>query len=351
MFSQFADAAAGDRAGEAGLVGGQAGVTDRVPVEILGLLELALLEVASRQGAKRLGQVDRRGRAVPAEGLVGRVDHHHTPHVPQRLHETIRISKRDTAGAADGNRLESLGTHHRAHAAAARGAVLVVHDAGELHQVLAGRSDATGPQTGNPQLLTQTVLGVTNRLAPQMRRVTQLDPVIVNEQVLGRLGLARDQHQVVAGELQLRAPEPARVGGGDAVGQGALGDHHVAGPAGSTGTGQRSSGEDQHVLWRQRIDRRVHLFIKVAVGQPTSADVFGHPLLRNVFGHRGASGHVDSQHLACPTTHHLFSACVDARKGLVSGRVRCLFVSRSSTARPRRISSRPFRPRAAANCR
>jgi len=54
-------------------------------------------------------------------------------------------------------------------AAAARRAVLVVHDAGEAHQPLAGRPDARDAQSRHPQLAPQPVLGRADRLAPVMR--------------------------------------------------------------------------------------------------------------------------------------------------------------------------------------
>ena len=314
MFPQFADTTAGDRAGEARLVGRQPRVSDGVPIEVLGFLELPLLEVAGRQSAKGLGQVDRRGGPEHAEGLVGRVDDHLAPHVPQRLHESVAVGEFNATGATHRDRLEPLGSHHRAHSAASGGTVFVVHDAGELHQILTGRTNAAGPQAGDAQFLSQSVLGVTHGLAPQVRGVSQFNAVVVDEQVFGCLGRALDQHHVIAGELQLRTPEPSRVGRGDAVGQRPLGDHHVPRPTRSTGARQRTGGKDQDVVRGKWIDGGIHFLEEVPVGEPAAANVVLHPLLGNVLGRRRAGRHVDSQQLASPTTHRLLSAGENARR-------------------------------------
>ena len=73
--------------------------------------------------------------------------------------------------APDRDRLELLGAHDRAHPGAGGDAALLVDDAGQKGQLLAGRPDAgDGPGAGIAQLLLEGVLGLVGVEAPQIVR-------------------------------------------------------------------------------------------------------------------------------------------------------------------------------------
>ena len=279
------------------------------------MLELPLEEVAGRQAAEGLRQIDGGGGPQFGERHATRVVLHGGSHRPDRLHERDRIRHADTAGPAHGDRLEVLRAHHGADAAAARGAVLVVHDAGEAHQLLAARTDARHPQARNPQLPPQPVLGVADRTAPVVLRIAQFDVVVVDveEDRLGRPPF--DDHHVVAREPQLGAPVAARIRRRDGVGQRAFGHHHVAGAAGHRRAGQRPGGKDQLVRGRQRVHLRVELFIEIAGGQTAPAEIVAQPIGPYVLDRDPAVGQVHSQQLAHGCLHRsLLSRCL-ARAG------------------------------------
>ena len=115
-----------------------------------GALELALAVVARRQGAGLVEHVDEHGRAelgqrrggdrVGLEQLLGLVD--------DEL-EALGVGDRRlvVAVAGDDERLELLGAHDGAQAAAADGAAAVVDDGREQHAALAGRADDGGLAT------------------------------------------------------------------------------------------------------------------------------------------------------------------------------------------------------------
>src|SRR5262249_53584376 len=175
--------------------------------------------------------------------------------------------------------------------------------AGEANQLLARRPDAGDAGVGDAHLLADAVLGGRNRLAPEAARVAQLDNVVVDEQVNRLRRPAFEEEQVVAGELQFGPPVPAGVGRGDGVGQGALGDDHVAGAARDGRAGERAGGEDQLVVRRQRLDARVEFFPEVAVADAAAADVVAQPRVRDVLNARRAAGEVDAQQFAGPAVH------------------------------------------------
>ncbi len=307
--------AAGDRAGEARLVRDHARVPDRRAVQVLVVLELPLEEVARRQAAERLRHVDRRRGPQLGEREAAGVVLHATAHRPDRLHERGRIGYRNAAGPANGDRLEVLRPHHGTHAAAARRTVLVVHDASEAHQLLAGRPDARDAQSRNPELAPQPVLGLTDGPAPEPRRIPQLDAVVADRQV-GRRGRAPfEDHHVVAREPELGAPVTARVRRGDRVGQRALGHDHVAGAAGHRGSRERPGGEDQLVRRRQRIDVRIELLEEIAGGETTPAEVVAAPVGADLLHGDPAGRQVDSQQLARGYLHRQLLPCGMARTG------------------------------------
>src|SRR5262249_47317403 len=150
------------------------------------------------------------GHALPPGGLL-----QFLAQVPDRFHELRRLRDGDAARAADGDGLEVLRAHDGADAGAAGGAVLVVHDAGELDQFLAGRPDAGDAGVRDAEFLADAVLGLRDDLAPEVAGVADLNDVVVDPQVDRFRRLAFQQQKIVTGEAQLRSPVAAGVRRGD----------------------------------------------------------------------------------------------------------------------------------------
>ena len=176
-----------------------------------------------------VNHVDQHFGAVHGQALGG---HGRLPqlflHGPLAFQIGLRVCQRDPAGAAQGNGLEIFGAHHRAHAGPARGPVQVVHDTGKAYQVFSGRADAGNDGVGYAEFGAEGFFGLPDRLAPQVGRLAQFHPVVIDPQI-GRLrGLALQDDHVIAGEFHLRPPEAAGIRGGNGIGQCALGDDHIA---------------------------------------------------------------------------------------------------------------------------
>ena len=83
----------------------------------------------------------------------------------------------------------------------------------------AGRPGLRDLHAGIAQLLTQLLLDVAGDLAPQVLGVADLDRVIVDPQVDGCRGDAVHDDAIPPGQLQLRAPEAARLRLAEATGE------------------------------------------------------------------------------------------------------------------------------------
>ena len=222
------DAAAADDAAEAALGTQELLRRQRLAADLVGGGEVAVLEVARRQGARLVEDVDEHVGAVGLEaGAADGVRLDERPGLHDGRLEAVRIGDLDRAGAVHRDRLEVLGAHDGADAGAAGGAVHLVHDVGDEREMLAGRPDARhlGVFIG---LGADQVGRVLRVLAPDGRGVADLHLVVADPQIarLGRLAL--DDDGVVAGVLELGPERPARVGARDHVVERALGDHLVA---------------------------------------------------------------------------------------------------------------------------
>ena len=200
------NAAAGDVAGETGLVGDQPVVLDALAVDRLGALELAGREIARGQAAEGVDQVDRGRRAQFREALPAGAFRQVFVVGPDGGHVIHGPGDPDPLVAADGDGLEVLGPHDRPDAGPARGPVLVVDDAREPHQVLARRPDAGHPEAGHAGLVADGVLGFRDHPAPYAGGIADLDAVVVHEEVAGTVRPPFHDDHVVAGELEFRAP-------------------------------------------------------------------------------------------------------------------------------------------------
>ncbi len=126
--------------------------------------------------------------------------------------------------------------------------MLVVDHTGVAAQGFPGTADRCEAHQRVLVFFGEEILGFPDRLAPDIGRIANLGPVILDMQVNGLVRLALDDQQVVAGELEFAAELAARVRAGDRAGQRALGDDRVAAAGRRHGAGQRTGGEYQLVF-------------------------------------------------------------------------------------------------------
>jgi hypothetical protein len=88
--------------------------------------------------------------------------------------------------AAHGHGLEVLGSHHRAHARAARGAIRHVHDRGETHALLARRPGLRDLDLLVAELLADERVHLAGEFAPQVPGGAQFGHAVVDPQVTAR---------------------------------------------------------------------------------------------------------------------------------------------------------------------
>ena len=102
-------------------------------------------------------------------------------------------------------------------------------------------------------------LDFTGDLSPEVAGVPQLHAALVHEQVGRTLRLPLYYYGVVAGALELGAPEAAGLGLAEGPGERRPGSHAVPPSAGDGRSGQDARGEDQSVVRGKRVDVRRHL--------------------------------------------------------------------------------------------
>src|SRR5207237_5950609 len=121
---------------------------------------------------------------------------------------------------------------------AARGARLVVDDAGDAVEILTGGTDA-GDTRRRIGFRTEHVFGLFGGLAPDVGGVADLGLVVLDPEVHGLGCLALEDHHIVAGELQLGSPVAAGGRAGNGICERALADDPVAAAGGAVGAGER----------------------------------------------------------------------------------------------------------------
>ena len=270
---------------------------------LVGGGEVAVLEVARRQGARLVEDVDEHVGAVGLE--AGAADGVRLDELARRHDgglEAVGIGDLHGAGAVDRDRLEVLGAHDGADAGAAGGAVHLVHDVGDEREMLTGRPDARhlGVFVGLGAHQIGRVLRV---VAPDGRGVADLHLVVADPQVrrLGRLAL--DDDGVVAGVLELGPERAARVGAGDHVVERALGDHFVAARRRRERAGERAGGEDELVVRAQGVGLGIELVADDLAAEAAGPDVVvSHLDVGRLTGHL-ALGEVDAEDGARPAVH------------------------------------------------
>ena len=270
--------------------------------DVLGAFELVVAVVAGWQGTGFVDHIHQHLRTVGGQALTGDpVLGQHLLGGADRLHETFRVlDVANTLGATHGNRLQVLAAHHGADTRAAGCAVQVVHHAGKQHAVFSRLADARYPGQRVLQRLLEGLLGLPDTLAPQMRRVAQLDLVVIDIEVHRLRALALEDQHVPAGHLELGTPITTRIRAGHGAGQRALGDHGVTATRAGHGACQRPGSPDDLVVGRQRVHLGIHLFHQVFGAQATRADVGTRPVHIGRLDLDGAGGQIDAEDFSSP---------------------------------------------------
>ena len=206
------DAAAGDRAAEARLVGEKVLLAVALARRrhgfgrnVVGAFELHFAVVAGRHGARFVDDVHQHLRAVGRQTLAGNgVGLQHLLAFRGGLEEGLAVLDLDAARAAHGDGLDVLRTHDGADARASGGAMQIVDDGRVEAALLARDADAGDMHHRVLMLFLDPLVRVPDAGAPDRRRIVDLALVILDQDVDGLRRLALDDHHVPAGELQSR---------------------------------------------------------------------------------------------------------------------------------------------------
>ena len=220
-------------------------------------------------------------------------------------------------------------------------------DHGGIKTARLGRTADTGDAQQRVLVgLVQHLVGLPDRLAPQVGRGAQLGPVVLDVQVYRLRRPALEDHHVPAGIFHLGADEPTRIRAGHHAGQRALGDHRVTPPCGGHCAGQRAGRHDQLVFGTQRIALRIDLLRQVLGRQSALTEIFVRPRHVERFRCARALAEVDTQNLSGPG-HISFSPILKPCRPGFARRIRASCPAPSSPHRCTRwpLWGRPWRTR------
>ena len=208
-----------------------------------------------------------------------------------------RVMQRNVVGAPDDDRLELLAAHHGAQAGTAGDVLEVIHDARDANAVLTRGPDLADPRQPLADLGLERLLGIHDLEAPEVRRIADLDLIVLDPEIHRRGGGAGHDDRVPAGALELGAPEAPDLGFAEAAGQGRLRADGVA-----RCPGQRRAGEDAHreheeVVRAERIDARRQLGEEVVRDEGPATGMELERRLVHVLDRRRARGQIDPQDL------------------------------------------------------
>ena len=219
-------------------------------------------------------------------------------HVVGQVGHLLRVGHVDGLATAHDERLQLLRAHDGG-GSSAGGMVAGIDDAGVGQQVLAGRADGGHAEIG-ALLARERLGGGAGALAPHLIGGLDLNIVIVDLQINRFVGSALDDDGIPAGLLDGRTDHAAGVGVNNLMigGIGGKGGDGGAARQGHAGSGQRTDGEHDLVLRRERIGPRGHLVVHDLVGQAHAADV----AFIRVGGRdgNGSVGQVDAEDLTGP---------------------------------------------------
>jgi len=171
--------------------------------------------------------------------------------LPVQLLEAGGVVVGDFLVALHDERLEILGAHDRAGAAAAVLAVQLGADAGEADAVLAGRADQG--HAGLGVRFAERLLRLEYPFAPEVGGVLEADLAGAHMEVDRPVALAGDPDPVEAGLLERRSEVAAGVGVEERAGERRLGADHRTGRRLDLGAGERPGHEDERIFRGERV--------------------------------------------------------------------------------------------------
>ena len=261
-----------EHAGRARLVDGAVLGEHGLDGDALEVLERALAPVARRE---RVGAVHDAHHVERAAALVrgdagvvlGALDE-----VADHGLVVVRARDLDLLLAVPDDALEVLGAVHGAGAAAAELVPVVVVDAGEAHELLAGLADDAGLRLLVRRAREDLVLGLERVHAPQVRGVVEGGALFADLEVDRPVGLALDDDDLVAGARELRREVAARVALAVAAGERRGEVQGVAVAAEHRRAAHGADDEDELVARAQRVDLGGDLFAEIVRADALCAD-------------------------------------------------------------------------------
>ncbi len=254
--------------------------------------------VLRREDAHGGRDLDHHGRADLGEaGVEHRAVLHLLPHARPSDFELLLIGHGDGGRAPNGDGLEVLRPHDRPQAPPP-GRPTLVDDAGHLAQILTGGTDAGDADGLIAEVVLDHHLAVRRLGAPQAGGVAELHVAVLDPQVGGLLGLALDDHGVVACEPELGGEEAARERHAHRAGERRLRRHRHPAGAGHGGAGERTRSEDELVVGTKRVGARCDLVVEIFDAESRTPDEVLRDVRRQCFLSGRAGGQVDPQDLA-----------------------------------------------------
>ena len=275
---------AGHRAGVAGVVLDQDVLADGLAGDLARGLPAGVLGVEGGQRADGVGDVHQHVGAVDAQPSLARRGDVVLVHDRRQRPLVGLLPGRLVGGLIDAlvagydhDGLELLRAPHRAGAAAARGALVVVEPGGELDQILARGTD--GHHVGVLAVaFAQDLVRLVGGFAPEVGGVFDLDLTVLHQQVDRFFGRALDEQAVEAGPLELGRGPAAHVAVGHRTRERALGDHRQTAAHLGLGSGERAGHDREQVVGAERV--HVGAVVEdVLDAEPTATD----PLLQIFF--------------------------------------------------------------------
>ena len=268
-------------------------VAHLLAADVLGALERAVAEVAGGQDAAGLQCEHAAGRAELVEAVGGAIVM--LLEEDQLLLRAVLVGGRGRLAAAHDDRLQLLGAHDRAQAAAPVEMLQLVHDGGVAHEVLTRHPALQRAHALVTQLHLDAVLHLARELAPVRRRITEFDLVVLDPQVHRRLGRAVDDDAVPTRRAQLRSPPAARLRLAIAAGQRRLRRRRVAVRSREREPVDHTRREHEHVVRPERLGARLHVAQQDVRGERAAAEVLAIRRLGNLLRAGRAARQVDVQ--------------------------------------------------------
>src|SRR5581483_8820894 len=212
-------------------------------------VRLEAARVVFDHGGAPVGAGDGAPRATMADvaALVGRVDAERCAPALARVDESLLVADGWAPRTSGDDGLEPLGAHDGAETV--RGyVVVVVHQHRRADEVLAGGADARDARILAADLAAEHLFGLAGALSPHGPRVADLGAPVVQVEVHGAIGLARDDDSVEAGSLHRHGPEAARRAAAEGVARGRAGidGGHLGAAGREAGAGDRPGHHTDH---------------------------------------------------------------------------------------------------------